>query len=42
MTLFASLLGLLVFLTAAMDNPFRGEFSVSPDAFQIVFDNMKG
>ena len=31
-------LGLLIFLTAAMDNPFRGEFSISPDAFEQVFD----
>ena len=30
----AIFIGLLVFLTAAMDNPFRGEFSVSADAFQ--------
>lgn len=32
----ATFLGLLIFLTAAMDNPFRGEFSVSPDAFNEV------
>jgi hypothetical protein len=32
----AALLGLLVFLIAAMDNPFRGEFSVGPDAFEVV------
>ena len=30
----ATFIGLLIFLTAAMDNPFRGEFSVSPDAYQ--------
>ena len=34
----ATILGLLIFLTAAMDNPFRGEFSISPDAFEQVFD----
>jgi hypothetical protein len=38
--LLAGLIGLLVFLIAAMDNPFRGEFSVSPDAFQIVYDRL--
>lgn len=29
----AALLGLLVFMIAAMDNPFRGEVSVGPEAF---------
>src|SRR5262249_37635432 len=36
----ATFVGLLIFLTAAMDNPFRGEFSVSPDVFQEIFDNV--
>ncbi len=35
---FATFMALLIFLTAAMDNPFRGEFSVSPDAIQAVID----
>jgi hypothetical protein len=39
-SLFATFVGLLVFLTAAMDNPFRGEFSVSPDAFQSVLETV--
>jgi hypothetical protein len=39
--LFAALLGSLVFLVAAMDNPFRGDFSVGSDAFEIVMENMK-
>jgi hypothetical protein len=38
--LLATFIGLLIFLTAAMDNPFRGEFSVSPDAYQMVLDNV--
>lgn len=33
----ASLLGLLVFLLAIMDFPFRGEFHVGPDAFEQVY-----
>lgn len=33
----ASLLGLLVFLLAIMDFPFRGEFHVGPDAFKEVY-----
>ncbi len=36
----AAFIGLLVFLTAAMDNPFRGEFSVSCSAFQTILDNV--
>ncbi len=36
----AVFIGLLVFLTAAMDNPFRGDFSVAPDAFQTVLDTV--
>jgi hypothetical protein len=30
------LTGLVIFLIAAMDHPFRGEVSVSPEAFEIV------
>jgi hypothetical protein len=36
------LVGALIFLLIAMDNPFRGEFSVTPDAFvQLLNDVMK-
>jgi hypothetical protein len=38
--LFATFVALLIFLTAAMDNPFRGEFSVSPDSIQAVIDSV--
>jgi hypothetical protein len=38
--LMAALLGLLVYLIAVMDNPFRGEFSVGPDAFEYVRDRV--
>ena len=34
------LLGSLIFLIAAMDNPFRGEFSVSPQPFQLLIDGV--
>jgi Protein of unknown function (DUF4239) len=40
-TFFAALLGSLVFLAAAMDNPFRGELSISPEAFEVIYENMK-
>jgi Protein of unknown function (DUF4239) len=39
--LMASMIGLLVFLMAAMDYPFRGEFSVSTENFQLLYDRMK-
>jgi hypothetical protein len=33
-------LGLVIFLIAAMDNPFRGEVSVGPDAFVAIYNSM--
>jgi len=36
----AVFIALLVFLTAAMDNPFRGEFSVTSDAFQTILEKV--
>jgi hypothetical protein len=38
--LLGALVGLLVFLMAAMDNPFRGEFSVSAEAFEIIYSRI--
>jgi hypothetical protein len=32
--------GVLIFLIAAMDHPFRGEVSVGPDAFQLIYDSL--
>jgi hypothetical protein len=40
-TFMATTIGLIVFLMAAMDNPFRGEFSVSSSAFQLVYQMMR-
>ena len=39
-SILATFIGLLIFLTAAMDNPYRGEFSVSPDNYQMVLDKV--
>jgi Protein of unknown function (DUF4239) len=39
-SIFATFVALLLFLTAVMDNPFRGEFSVSPDNFQELLDKV--
>jgi amino acid transporter len=36
----SALLGTLIFLVAAMDNPFRGEFSVSSAPFQSLLDGL--
>jgi Protein of unknown function (DUF4239) len=36
----SALMGLLVFLIAAMDNPFRGEVSIGPDAFKLIYDGL--
>ena len=38
--MFSGLLGLLMFLLAAMDNPFRGEISVGPEAFKLVYEEL--
>lgn len=38
--LYSALIGLLIFLIAALDNPYRGEVSVGPDAFTLVLDRM--
>jgi hypothetical protein len=35
--LLCALLGLLIYLLAALDNPFRGEISVSPEPFEIMY-----
>jgi hypothetical protein len=38
--LLAAYLGTMIFLIAAMDNPFRGEVSVAPTAFEALFKQM--
>jgi hypothetical protein len=38
----AALMGLFVFLIVAMDNPFRGEMGIGPDAFVLVFKGLMG
>jgi hypothetical protein len=38
--LMAATIGLLVFLMGAMDYPFRGEFSVTPDSFKLMYERM--
>ena len=38
--LISSLLGLLIFLLAAMDHPYMGGLSVSPEPYQLIYDNL--
>ncbi len=38
--LMSATIGLLLFLMAAMDNPFRGEFSVSAAPFELLYQWM--
>lgn len=41
MTIFLSvLLGLMVYMVAALDNPYRGRISVSPDSIERVYSLM--
>jgi hypothetical protein len=36
----SGLLGLLIFLLAALDHPFRGGISVGPEAFEMVYEQL--
>jgi hypothetical protein len=38
--MFSGLLGLLIFLLAALDHPFRGAISVGPEAFEMVYEQL--
>ena len=37
---FSAMIGILIFLTAAMDRPFMGEFSISAEPYQMVYDQL--
>ena len=38
--LLAAYLGTMIFLIAAMDHPFRGEVSVTPEPFEALYRHM--
>jgi hypothetical protein len=38
--MFSGLLGLMIFLLAALDNPFRGQISVGPEAFEMMYEQL--
>ena len=42
MALMGALIGLLVFMTAAMDHPYRGEVSVGPESFELIYKDLMG
>ena len=38
----SALLGLLIYLLAALDNPFRGEISIGPRPFEVLYSRIDG
>jgi hypothetical protein len=38
-TLLSVLLGLIIFLIAVLDNPYRGRLSVTPEPLEHVYDH---
>ena len=40
--LFSLLLGLMIFMLAAIDQPFRGEMGITPSAYVTILNNLKG
>ena len=38
--LFSALLGLIIFLIAVLDNPYRGKVSVTPEALERVYQQV--
>lgn len=38
--IYSALVGLLIFMTAAMDHPFRGEYNIGPEAFTLIYNQL--
>lgn len=38
--LLAAFIGLVIFMVLALDQPFRGDLGLRPDAYQLVFDQL--
>jgi hypothetical protein len=38
--LLAMFIGLVIFMTFALDRPFRGDLGVRPDAYQLIYDHL--
>lgn len=39
-TLLATFIGLVIFMTLALDRPFRGDLGVRPDPYQLIYDQL--
>jgi hypothetical protein len=39
-TLLAMFIGLVIFMTLALDRPFRGDLGVRPDPYQLIYDHL--
>ncbi len=39
-TLLAMFMGLVIFMTFALDRPFRGDLGVRPDPYQLIYDHL--
>jgi hypothetical protein len=39
-TLLAMFIGLLIFMTFALDRPFRGNLGVQPEPYQLIYDHL--
>jgi hypothetical protein len=38
--LLATFIGLVIFMTFALDRPFRGDLGITPDPFQLIYDSV--
>ena len=38
--IYSALVGLLIFMTAVMDHPFRGDYNIGPEAFELVYNQL--
>jgi len=39
-TLLAMFIGLVIFMTLALDRPFRGDLGVRPEPYQLIYDQL--
>jgi hypothetical protein len=39
-TLLAMFIGLVIFMTFALDRPFRGDLGVRPEPYQLIYDHL--
>ncbi len=39
-TLLAMFIGLVIFMTLALDHPFRGDLGVQPEPYQLIYDQL--